>query len=229
MQADCLLAATYGLESFVNGGRYQANRQEMWQDPGRMKSARRLAHELNCCAKFEIAEPTKSATVMVPVYQGSNPFVLKMKNRLQTLDQHVVGAMIHGSLAEENEIPYSDFDALVILKNETILDAHSLRNIAGQLRALTSIMREFDPLQHHGWFAIPEFLLANYPEDYLPVSAMGIVRSLGAAFELKLQTFGLKNALQSFDRIARVYVSNIDVVGAEALHRTLHRLHVLLH
>ena len=67
---------------------------------------------------------------------------------------------------------YSDFDALVIIKDEVFLDKNRLARVAHHLFRARKFMYEHDPLQHHGWFVVPECALQSWPESYLPVEAL---------------------------------------------------------
>ena len=112
------------------------------------------------------------------------------------------GAMVHGSLAEKNAIGYSDFDALVIIKSEVFNEPRELNRVASKLTGLTTWMRTYDPLQHHGWFVVPESLLGQFPEDYLPVAAMTMGRTLVGPTDLEINAIPLCKANENFRRIA---------------------------
>ena len=72
-------------------------------------------------------------------YAGQNPYVRKMMHYLvRHLERDLVGAYLHGSLGTWEEIPYSDFDALVILKNEVFESVARLARVADRLRKATS-------------------------------------------------------------------------------------------
>ncbi len=92
------------------------------------------------------------------------------------LDQYVKDdillAMLHGSLGINEVVPYSDFDALVIIKDEVLKDSKRLARVAHRLFQSRRFMYEQDPLQHHGWFVLPEQALSSWPEDYLPVEVL---------------------------------------------------------
>ena len=122
------------------------------------------------------AEPD---VVEIQPYRGSNPFVLHMMKYLSRwLRNDLVGAFVHGSLATYEEIAYSDFDALVIIKNEVFSDAARLANTAYLLNRALRIMFAYDPLQHHGWFVLTEQDLKNYKGESLPVAVFPYMKSL---------------------------------------------------
>ena len=76
--------------------------------------------------------------------------------------------IVHGSVATEEIIPYSDFDGLLIVKDEWVNTKELKKFKVESLRYIY----QFDPLQHHGWFEIKESDLLNYPENYLPINTL---------------------------------------------------------
>lgn len=129
-------------------------------------------------ASIKIKSPTHVQEINIPAYSGSNPFVLRMIDYLEKYREDLVAALVHGSLATGEEIPYSDFDGLLIVKNEVMTDKKRLIRLARGIYASRSIMQEFDPLQHHGWFVISEAELDHYPETYLPTTVLHEARSI---------------------------------------------------
>ena len=117
--------------------------------------------------------------VEIQPYRGSNPFVLRMTQYLSRwLRNDLAGAFVHGSLATYEEIPYSDFDALVIIKDEVFDESARLANTAYLLNRALRIMFTHDPLQHHGWFVLTERDLQNYKGVPLPVAVFPHMKSL---------------------------------------------------
>lgn len=76
--------------------------------------------------------------------------------------------LAHGSVATNELIPYSDFDGLLIVKDDFVNSA----KLESFKKESMKIILKFDPLQHHGWFQIKESDLQNYPENYLPVTTL---------------------------------------------------------
>ncbi len=117
--------------------------------------------------------------IELKAYEGNNKYVLEMMFRLESeLKTALLGAYVHGSLATNEEIAYSDFDALVILKDAVFENEEILLNTASKLYDLQQIMHEFDPLQHHGWFVMTESMLQDYPSLYYPIELFQHTRSL---------------------------------------------------
>jgi len=119
-------------------------------------------------AEIPIGSGPKLNIVIEP-YKGKNPHVQQMINYLsEHLEEDLIGAYVHGSLGTYEEIAYSDFDALVILKNNVFESPSSLAKVAMKLNTARSIMFGFDPLQHHGWFVLTEVDLKYYCNAYFP-------------------------------------------------------------
>lgn len=76
-----------------------------------------------------------------------------------------LAVLAHGSVATNEQIAYSDFDGLLIVKEE-FKDSTKLTNFLNKSRKMVC---EFDPLQHHEWFILFENLLQDYPQNYFPV------------------------------------------------------------
>lgn len=76
--------------------------------------------------------------------------------------------IIHGSLGTNEDINFSDFDGLLIVKDNW-LKSKELTNFK---KESFRIILDYDPLQHHGWFQLKESDLENYPNNYLPLSVL---------------------------------------------------------
>ncbi|MBL0340963.1 MAG: nucleotidyltransferase domain-containing protein [Bacteroidetes bacterium] len=128
-------------------------------------------------------------TITIPEYNGSNRSVLKIKSYLQThLENEIYASILHGSLATDEEIGYSDFDALVILR-DTVFETNAVLSKVGKhLSHCYALMIEFDPLQHHGWFVMTESDLKNYPSHYFPIEILPYSRSLTGTSQLNIKS-----------------------------------------
>jgi len=130
---------------------------------------------------FVLALLQKSAgkTISVSRYEGDHPSVRKMIVFLEKcLKQDSLGGICPGSLGTNEEISYSDFDALAIIKDSVFDDAGRLVQVALKLSAAQSIMFAYDPLQHHGWFVLLEAQLKSYPGWYFPAELFDHMKSL---------------------------------------------------
>jgi predicted nucleotidyltransferase len=143
--------------------------------------------------------------IQVGPYRGRNPHVYKMVEYLKNqLGKDLIGAYIHGSLGTYEEVEYSDFDALVIIKNEVFESPERLSEVAKKLSNARAIMFNFDPLQHHGWFVLTEADLRAYPEYYFPSELFLYAKSLfpdrGLELEIQIQNSS-KQIRESFDKL----------------------------
>lgn len=127
--------------------------------------------------------------IRIEPYKGENPHVHQMINYLsEHLGEDLIGAYVHGSLGICEEIAYSDFDALVILKDKVFESVKRLAGAARKLNHARTIMLNFDPLQHHGWFVLTEIDLNFYCNSYFPVELYSHAKSLfnDKGLELKI-------------------------------------------
>ncbi len=109
-----------------------------------------------------------SVSVRVAPYSGANRLVRRMMTGLAPLREVLRGAYVHGSLATGEECAYSDFDAVVILRDHAVASPAVLARTAAHLNRLRRIMFELDPLQHHGWSVLTEADLRHHCEAHFP-------------------------------------------------------------
>jgi hypothetical protein len=110
------------------------------------------------------------SAISVPEYTGADRVVKDIASFLHThLSDDLAGAFVHGSLATGECIPYSDFDGLLILKDEVFNDSKRIAVVAEKISRSFSLMISFDPLQHHGWFIVTEKDLSHFPHIYFPL------------------------------------------------------------
>lgn len=136
-------------------------------------------------------ERTKSTAVSIEPYINRNPYVNKLQQYLiNNLKSDIVGAYVHGSIGNYDEINYSDFDALVILKDIPTEDTLHQKKTLRKLEHASRFFFQFDPLQHHSWFILKESDLQNYPQAYFPIELFKYAKSLfenqGRTLEIKL-------------------------------------------
>lgn len=124
-----------------------------------------------------IAGPAE--TLHIETYKGTNPVVHQISALFRTKKLPAVHSVIlHGSIATHEEIPYSDFDGVIII-NEAKIENHSDLFQLRELIVQTELMMfRQDALQHHGWkiFFLQDFLIypdAEFPLDLL-ISGKGI-------------------------------------------------------
>jgi hypothetical protein len=112
---------------------------------------------------FPTSDNAGRSAVDMEMYRGGNPHVLRM---MEHLDKHLKddlwGGYVHGSLGTYEETAFSDFDALAIIKSDVLESSERLAGAALKLNRALSIMFDFDPLQHHGWFVLTEEDLKSF-------------------------------------------------------------------
>jgi predicted nucleotidyltransferase len=106
-------------------------------------------------------------------YSGDLKLIQELESCITSLYKDLFRAVIvHGSVATGEIINYSDFDGLLIIKDQYKNSAELREFIKKSLR----LIYQFDPLQHHGWFIIYESQLQNYPQTYFPYELFGYSR-----------------------------------------------------
>jgi hypothetical protein len=107
--------------------------------------------------------------VLIKSYEYNNSCVKKIKSLIKKRYTFLFKAVIiHGSLGTNENINFSDFDGLIIVKDNWL----NSKELSSFKRESFKIILEYDPLQHHGWFQIKESELDNYPNNYLPLSVL---------------------------------------------------------
>lgn len=113
---------------------------------------------------------TKSQNnVIIKKYDGNLALIIELSTMIvHEYSELFHSVIVHGSIATNEVIPYSDFDGLLVVKDHFVAskELNDFKN-----KSMKLILR-FDPLQHHGWFQIKESDLDNYPESYLPASTL---------------------------------------------------------
>lgn len=163
----------------------------------------------------EIPTETKPKVyVRVELYDGQNEHVRRMMSFLsEQLKDDLIGAYVHGSLGTGEEVAYSDFDALVILKGEVFESPERLAEAARKLNGARRIMLDFDPLEHHGWFVLTEADLKFYCNAYFPIELFQYAKSLiddkCLELEISLRESDLETR-KAFEKMADAIIRKIE-------------------
>jgi len=169
-----------------------------------------------------------SKQIPIDAYEGKNSHVLQMMELLSDLPNDLVGAYLHGSLGTYEEIAFSDFDALVIIRDDVLRSPERLSRVAYRIYSAQSIMFDFDPLQHHGWVVLSEADLQDYPEDRFPSELFRHAKSLfvhqGRGLNICTGDSS-RNARQGFDNLCRSAAKRI---GRRKSMRNMYELKILL-
>lgn len=107
--------------------------------------------------------------VLIPAYNYDNSYVKKIKSLIEKKYDFLFKAVIiHGSLGTNEDINFSDFDGLLIVKDNWLKS----KELSSFKKESFKIVLQYDPLQHHGWFQLKESDFNNYPNNYLPLSVL---------------------------------------------------------
>lgn len=156
----------------------------------------------------------ESVSLQIENYSGVNIHAKKISDFLRLrIETEIIGAYIHGSVATSEEVPYSDFDGFIILKNDVLTNPEKLEEVARILIESENIMFEMDPLQHHGWFVFTENDFKDYPEYYFPHDLFRYSKCLFGETRIKFQlnkSGFKKECIESFNRLARGIINKLD-------------------
>lgn len=123
-------------------------------------------------------------------------------------DSLFVAVIIHGSMATNELIAYSDFDGLLIVKDK-YLKSKIFKQFTNQTMKL---IYQFDSLQHHSWFIIKESDLNNYPQTYFPYELFekSVLIYPKYSIELEIEFPEKIDYLAPFKRLCQSLQSKID-------------------
>ena len=108
---------------------------------------------------------TQQYKVVIKEYDDNLELINKLGQLIeQDYSELFHSVIVHGSVATNEVIAYSDFDGLLVVKDNFI----SSKKLEKFKTESMKLILEFDPLQHHGWFQIRESQLKDYPQYYLP-------------------------------------------------------------
>lgn len=158
-------------------------------------NAKRVLEMYNNRSKSIKKESKKNERKNVCLYEitlepfpNSDPGINALRNfLLDTLNRDLCGAYIHGSMAVDEKINYSDVDALVIIKDEAFQKTSRLARVSYKLNKALTYFHKIDPLQHHGWFVLTESDLRDYPQTYFPWELFKHAKSLFPAKGLDIK------------------------------------------
>jgi hypothetical protein len=168
------------LQKYINGGCLDASDKISYLfSPAYVFGKNASVVKKNFKQLTEGAKTSSLVRVKVEVYRGANKHVQELISFLdKNVKNDLAGAYVHGSIGIGEETGYSDFDALVILKDEVLADKDKLTDVAFHLNEARRFMFQMDPLQHHGWFVLTESDLKDFPETYFPAVLFQHAKSL---------------------------------------------------
>jgi hypothetical protein len=205
------------LTHLVNGqtkGYKETFRAMLMSGAWRRKKAEILSKQYQQVTVLSVLSLGTPIEVEIPLYRGQNPNVLRMMAYLMAqLADDLLGAYVHGSLGSNEEIAYSDFDALVILSETVLCSPARLALTARRLAYAQTFMLEQDSLQHHGWFVLTPYDLEHFCDAYFPAVLFRYAKSLLSDKGQKLRlspcdsTYDMR---KSFDRLASSIIYNLE-------------------
>ncbi|HNR19902.1 MAG TPA: hypothetical protein PKN75_10820 [Bacteroidia bacterium] len=175
---------------------------------------------------FLQSKTERSSKISIGLYSFENSCAERLKSYLRKhLSNDIFGCYVHGSIGTNDTVTYSDFDALVILKDETFSNANRLQNALKHLLYSQKIFFEFDPLQHHGWFVMSEKMLENYPVLFFPPELFFFAKSLfetGRNFSIEYNRPGdykrpLLNLIDGIERTLKRDLTNYNMFELKSL------------
>ena len=122
-------------------------------------------------------------------YEHDAPIIKSIKKLIENgFRKAFFAVIVHGSMGTNEIQNYSDFDGLLIIKDQ-YKDARLLMNF---FRKSMRLIYGFEPLQHHGWFIIYESQLKDYPQTYFPYELFNYSKTIypdsSIEFEIALRT-----------------------------------------
>ncbi|MFM2207329.1 MAG: hypothetical protein RL213_1304 [Bacteroidota bacterium] len=127
-----------------------------------------------CLAFNQVAgrKGVRAVELELKEYAGNDPHLAALKDSLSVSEGDLVSVILHGSCGDGRTTGYSDVDALVVVRDEVFMDPVRMARLGRKLTACCRHMYRFDPLQHHGWFAVAEQDLSCFPEEVLPLASL---------------------------------------------------------
>lgn len=126
-----------------------------------------------CSPVPEVTASSEIIQLDLKIYTGSDPHVLGLREFISKENSNdLVSVLLHGSIASGDVIPYSDFDAIAVVRDDLMNDPQRMARMARTLYRGRRYFHEFDPLQHHGWMIITESELKDPGNIPVPLSLL---------------------------------------------------------
>lgn len=140
----------------------------------------------------DVQIPTASVEYQMHIqpYSGNNPTAISLRNLvLSQAKEDIEDIIVHGSLADDTDCNYSDFDCLIILKEDILQYEQRLLQLANKLWKWQKLMLKTDILQHHGWFLAFTSDFKCWDLSYLPAEVFSSSKSLLRNEEYEIKIF----------------------------------------
>ncbi|MDA8824348.1 hypothetical protein N9N17_00445 [Schleiferiaceae bacterium] len=158
----------------------------------------------------------------IPTYKGDLDLIKALEQLVRTGFSELFEAVLaHGSVGTNEVIKYSDFDGLLIVKDEYF----GTKKLAEFQKRSMDLINQFDPLQHHGWFMLKASHLEHLNPTYLPPevleNASVIWPPQDLEFEIQIQSDvdwkkPAATILQSLDRKLENYQAPIGMFNLKS-------------
>lgn len=120
-----------------------------------------------CCS---IEMPVYKAEIPLQLYTGNNHVAGSIADYLESRSHPALKcAIVHGSIGNQDEVAYSDFDGILIIDLKRLENAYSVESLLEIIDKTTTMMYRQDPLQHHGWMILNSADLGDYPAAEIPL------------------------------------------------------------
>ena len=146
--------------------------------------------------------------IEIQPYDYDLELVNKLKSLIKKSYAELFEAVIvHGSVSTNEIIKYSDFDGLLLIKDEFV-NTKAFNNF---IRDSHILIFDFDPLQHHSWFIIKKSQLKNYDPTYFPIELFRYSKTIFPENKIQFNIQLKKNInfLHPFDKLSDSIKKNI--------------------
>ena len=134
-----------------------------------------------------------------PMESNDLLIIQQLKKLIANYIELFYSVIVHGSVATQEIINFSDFDGLLIV-NDQFKNSNDLKKFISESMTL---IHQFDPLQHHEWFIIYKSQLNDYPQNYLPYEILYNSKLLypTSSKEIKLEIKTIPDYKKTFNNL----------------------------
>lgn len=149
-------------------------------EPARQQAAKKICHSFQAHSANTRQHPDSvSISYTIPKFETGNQALSEISAYIKTnLEPYIHAAVVHGSVATGEIINYSDYDGLVVIKNDVFKSIKQTAELSCHLNRTFAMMLRFDPLQHHGWMIATEKDFDNWPGEFFPPALFQFSKSL---------------------------------------------------
>jgi hypothetical protein len=143
-----------------------------------------------CFDYHSVVKGTESTRMLnLTPYKGMNTHVKALQDFLRrNNNSDIICTLLHGSVASDEVLPYSDFDAIVVIKDEVMRDPEKMAVMSRLLYKARRFFHLFDPFQHHGWMIFTESELKTSGALAVPMSLLRSSLVITGSDQLEVRT-----------------------------------------